>query len=204
MYDDDQRSSLVTSNVLHVDVKASEVRVTPGFMTFDQNVTTPVPTLYYPWIDDKDASHFSLHRFIYTTNTDHVCIIVQPENVTLITYYHIFLGYTLPPTILEYDVMVTVSVDTGWKTCIPPNLMRGHSGATFLAVQTPDEGEILFLDMPLFLCVCNTSLLKTLWEKEKCLVRSNFSFSHSVFYPFGEHSVIFITFEIVVCKFFKF
>ena len=30
-----------------------------------------------------------------------------------------------------------------------------------------------------------TRLLKTLWEKEKLLVMSNFSFSHSVFYPFG-------------------
>ena len=29
-----------------------------------------------------------------------------------------------------------------------------------------------------------TSLLKTLWENEKLLVTSNFSFSHSVFYPF--------------------
>ena len=29
-----------------------------------------------------------------------------------------------------------------------------------------------------------TSLLKTLWEKEKLLVKSNFSFSHSVFYLF--------------------
>ena len=39
---------------------------------------------------------------------------------------------------------------------------------------------------PLFLRVCNKSLLKTLWEKEKLLVRSNFFFSHSVFYQFGE------------------
>ena len=30
-----------------------------------------------------------------------------------------------------------------------------------------------------------TSLMKTLWEKEKLLVTNNFSFSHSVFYPFG-------------------
>ena len=29
-----------------------------------------------------------------------------------------------------------------------------------------------------------TSLLKTLWEKEKLLVTSNFSFSHNVFYHF--------------------
>ena len=37
---------------------------------------------------------------------------------------------------------------------------------------------------PGFLRVCSTSLLKTLWEKEKLLVTSNFSFSRSVFYPF--------------------
>ena len=30
-----------------------------------------------------------------------------------------------------------------------------------------------------------TSLLKTLWGEEKLLVTSNFSLSHSVFYPFG-------------------
>ena len=32
------------------------------------------------------------------------------------------------------------------------------------------------------LCVCSISLLKTLWEKEKLLVMSNFSFFLSVFY----------------------
>ena len=55
---------------------------------------------------------------------------------------------------------------------------------------------------PWFVHVCSTSLLKTLWEKEELLIRSNFSFSHSVFYPFGELSAIFIKFEIVICKLF--
>ena len=32
--------------------------------------------------------------------------------------------------------------------------------------------------------------LKTLWQKEKLLVTSNFSFSHIVFYPFGDLSAI--------------
>ena len=54
------------------------------------------------------------------------------------------------------------------------------------------------------LCVCNTSLLKTLWEKKKLLVTSNFSISHSVFYVFGELYVIFVKLEIVVCKLFQF
>ena len=40
------------------------------------------------------------------------------------------------------------------------------------------------------------------WEKEKLLVTSNFSFSHSVFYPFGELFVISIKFEFVVGKLF--
>ena len=55
-----------------------------------------------------------------------------------------------------------------------------------------------------FLRVCSTTLLKIQWEKEKLLVTSNFSFSHNVFYLFGELSAIFIKFEIFVCKFFRF
>ena len=45
---------------------------------------------------------------------------------------------------------------------------------------------------------------KHCWEKEKLLVTSNFSFSCSVFYPFGELPAIFVKFEIVVCKLFQF
>ena len=61
-----------------------------------------------------------------------------------------------------------------------------------------------FPNKPWFLHVCSTSLMKTLWEKEKLLVTSNFSFSHSVFSPFGELSAIFIEIEIVVCKLLQF
>ena len=49
-----------------------------------------------------------------------------------------------------------------------------------------------------------TSLLKTPWEKEKLLVTSNVSFTHSVFYPFRELSDIFIKFKIVVYRLFQF
>ena len=35
-------------------------------------------------------------------------------------------------------------------------------------------------------------------------IRSNFSFSHSVFHKFGELSAIFIKLEIVICKHFEF
>ena len=61
-----------------------------------------------------------------------------------------------------------------------------------------------FPNKPWFLRVCSTSLLKTLWEKEKLLVMSNFSFSNIVFCPFWELSVIFIKFKIVIWKLFQF
>ena len=61
-----------------------------------------------------------------------------------------------------------------------------------------------FPNKPLFLRASSTNLLKTLREKEKLLVTSNFIFSHSVFYPFGELSAIFIKLKIVVCKLFQY
>ena len=39
----------------------------------------------------------------------------------------------------------------------------------------------LFPNKPWFLRVCSKSLLKTMWEKEKLLLMSNFSFSPTVF-----------------------
>ena len=76
-------------------------------------------------------------------------------------------------------------------------------------MKTPSYREMLICltlsqTSPGFLRVCRTSLLKTLWEKEKLLVTSNFSFSHSVLYPSGELSAIFLKFKIVVCKLFQF
>ena len=61
-----------------------------------------------------------------------------------------------------------------------------------------------FPNKPLFKCVCSTSILKTMWEKEKLLVTNNFSCSHCVFNPFGKFSGIFIEFKIAVCKPFQF
>ena len=48
-----------------------------------------------------------------------------------------------------------------------------------------------FTNKPWFFRVCSPSLKKTLWGKEKLLVMSNFSFSHSVFYLFKK----FLTFS---------
>ena len=61
-----------------------------------------------------------------------------------------------------------------------------------------------FPNKPWFLYVCSTSHFKTLWEKEKLLITSNFSFSHIFFYPFGKLSAIFIKFKIAICKIFQF
>ena len=69
---------------------------------------------------------------------------------------------------------------------------------------TVGKGEMArynpFPNKPWFLRVYSTSILKTLLEKEKLLLMSNFSFSLSVFHPFRELSAIFIKFDTVVCK----
>ena len=62
-----------------------------------------------------------------------------------------------------------------------------------------------FSNKPRFLRVFSTCLLKTLREKEKLLLTCNFSFSHSVFYPFfGNFCAIFIKYEFVLCQPFLF
>ena len=54
---------------------------------------------------------------------------------------------------------------------------------TLLSLNRCDSSFLVnpFPNKPWFLRVCSTSLLKTLWKKEKLLVTSNFSFPHSVF-----------------------
>ena len=52
--------------------------------------------------------------------------------------------------------------------------------------------------------VSAVGLLKTLCENKKILVKTNFSFSHSAFYPLEELSIISIKFKTVVCKLFQF
>ena len=86
-------------------------------------------------------------------------------------------------------IMVLVSCQTKWtlwihnlcslsaQMVVPPFHFISSSGKSscyiFILINP-------FPNKPWFLHVCSTSLLKTLWEKEKLLVISNFSFSHSV------------------------
>ena len=54
-----------------------------------------------------------------------------------------------------------------------------------------------FPNKPLLLFFCSTTVLKTLREKEKLLITSNFSFPHSAFFSFGELCANFIKLKIV-------
>ena len=96
-------------------------------------------------------------------------------------------------------------LQTGRKHCgkksIMSNLSFSYSVFKRLVLQTVAcLGRVLTLSpkKPWFLRYCSTRLLKTLQEKKKLLVMSNFFFSHSVFHPFVEMSAIFIKFEILV------
>ena len=84
------------------------------------------------------------------------------------------------------------------------NLGWSQNGVSGNGLKCGRENLNPFPNKAWFLRGRSTSLFKTLWEKEKLLITSNFSFSPSVFYPFEELSCIFIKFEFVVCKLFQF
>ena len=93
------------------------------------------------------------------------------------------------------------------KLLVTSNLSFSHS--VFYPYREVSKGLFskvinTFPNKPCFLRVCSISLLKTPWEKEKLLVTSNFSFSHSVFYPSRELSAIFTKIVIVICRLFQF
>ena len=80
-----------------------------------------------------------------------------------------------------------------------------HHGSVFTCFYAPVFLRVFTcFYVLLFLRVCGTGLLKTPWKKEKLLLTSNFSFSHSLSYPSEELSPTLIKFEIVVCKIFLF
>ena len=73
----------------------------------------------------------------------------------------------------ESDTLTTEPPGWGTKDLI-------ISEISLRAKKEPDNTFNLFQNKPWFSPICSTSLLKTLWEKEKLLVKSNFSFSLSV------------------------
>ena len=104
-------------------------------------------------------------------------------------------------------IYIVAKFGTDWSIFADARVNKVKYGKFFnsRADNSDSSGPINpFPNKPWFLRVCSTSLLKTLWEKEKLLVTSNFSFFHSVFYRFGELSSFFITFKSVVCKLFQF
>ena len=71
-------------------------------------------------------------------------------------------------------------------------------------VLTSSSCLTLSLSSPAFYVFAEQVFWKHWGEKEKLLLTSNFYFSRSVFYLFGEFSAIFIKYEIAVCKLFQF
>ena len=71
----------------------------------------------------------------------------------------------------------------GYK-CQPTECLSKNMVSFAASVYQDQTALNPFPNKPWFLHVCSTSLLKTLQEKEKLLVTSNFSISHSVFYLF--------------------
>ena len=152
------------------------------------------------WLRGKPFTGLSLYYTILRTNSINIL-----KNLIRFTTFFFSTSFSiLSKTILIYRATFYLSF---WQLlpmlinfkvcCYGTDLTHYHTKPHFDALNP-------FPNKPWFLRVCNTSLLKTLQEKEKLLVTSNFSLSHRVFNPFRELSVIFTRLRIVVCKLFQF
>ena len=151
MYDSDETSSYVTSKVLRLDIKSLETRVTPGFMTFQQTVLTPIPEHVIPEVHEEDVSEFMYHRFIYQKATDEVCMIIRPTGLYNFTEYLVYIKYKSVPSIIDYDFNIYVKEEYNWQLCIQPEKMKDHTGLTYMAISLPGNSEC-FLSLFFYFC----------------------------------------------------
>ena len=139
---------------------------------------------------------------VFYSRFQHIISVISRQ----LTLFMSFLGFTSNrmgrKSVLPKDTQIKKDTRESGAARPQDSLVTGQTLYHY-AIQAPHLLN-LFPNKPWFLCVCSTSLLKALREKEKLLVTSNFSFSHSVFYPFTELSAMLIKFKIVVCKPFQF
>ena len=89
-------------------------------------------------------------------------------------------------------------------TCLQHKSFENTVGKKEISLDCSLQGQPFSQTSPGFYVSAVQVFGKNCGEKEKLLLMSNFSFSHSVFHPFRELSAIFIKSEIVVCKVFQF
>ena len=125
------------------------------------------------------------------------CTHTTTKNSNIFNWYTSRIGPFLPSKPL---LSIVLSVGELYNKILEWSMMEALN-----ELCTVRMGFYPFPNKPLCLRFCSKSLSKTLWEKEKLLVTSNFSFSRSFFFnPFGELYDILIKHEIVVCKLFQF
>ena len=101
-------------------------------------------------------------------------------------------------------VVMTIQIKTRgpWWHCIAPLADTWNPFITNITIRGNWFNPLPH--NPDFLLPAEKSLLKTLWEKEKMLVTSIFSFTHNVFYPSQNKFQFFIYIYFVICKSFQF
>ena len=124
------------------------------------------------------------HRFLIVQEGQwHVCFLCISYSSLFITFCHFRRKQLLTMSEEKSRKILdgTLRIDKSQGEFV------GRAGLTY----QPDQVKQVCMNLnpfphsDTFWCPWETSLLKTLWEKEKLLVTSNFSFSHSVFYLFG-------------------
>ena len=131
---------------------------------------SPFPTMFSnlkhtftvtgPYLRYSDPEDQFLDHFIFV-----ISVVLREPTVTI-------SDWTVEPVAMKSEILRVVSHVTTEISEI--KRLKFRSSASDYLNPFPNK--------PWYLPVCSTNLLKTLWEKEKLLTASNFSFSLCVFY----------------------
>ena len=105
-----------------------------------------------------------------------IIIIIQGNHIVWYGYWKAALLNTLYRPVSSSKTSSSNSERSCGLACERAYFTCNHSRYDFILLTLSQTSPGFY--------VSAVSLLKTLWEKEKLLVTSNFSFSHSVFYRF--------------------
>lgn len=133
MYDSDGTSSQIVHGVTRLELSDNSYPLET--VTFQQTVEHLESKTIDPIIYSEDVSKFSFHKFLYRNSKDDVCFRVKPCS-NIVQAYNLYIRFTESPTILNYNLKTRVSTSTKWIACVQASSMAGHTGMTYLGIET--------------------------------------------------------------------
>ena len=192
---------LITPTVYRTEQKADLTRLS--------HTLRLVPRIHWIVVEDRSKRSRLIANFLANCKVPHTHLAVRtsvPSKLEAKRYGKLVPGWMIPKGVEQRNLGLDWITNNGEY----PSVFYLLDDDNTYDLRLFEEVQIIlvlinpFPNQPWFLRICSTGFFKTQGEQEKLLVTSNFSFSHSVFYPFEELFTNFIKVNIVVCNLFQF